>query len=112
MRIRTPILVGTAALAMAFTTGCSSKNPDALTAANVDENLAMSNGEGAMNAESADRNAAVAAQNSPSAAKPQNAGDAAVDNAVKGLESTDADDNFVQQQEDQFNQDNPRDDDN
>jgi len=112
MRTRTPILVRTAVLAMALSAGCSSKNPDALTAANVDENLAMSNGEEAMNAESTDRNAAVAAQNSPQAAKPQNSSDAAVDNAVKGLESTDADDNFVQQQEDQFNQDNPRDDDN
>lgn len=92
-------------MATSLLAACSSNNPDALNAANVDENLAFGDANNTANyAENAEANASAPAQAAANA--PANEFQANVDSAVNSLRDLEADDNEVQQAEDEFNRDN------
>ena len=106
MRIRKPLTIAATLLGATLLAGCSSKNPDALTAANVDENLAMTNSESnaAGNVQAADRNAAGSVNAGQAPSVRDSGSDSDVDNAANLLKSTDADDKVIDQEEAHFNE--------
>lgn len=85
-----PSRASVAALGVLLLSGCSSKNPDALNAANVDENYAV---EDANATESATDNAPVAAPAALPAKAATNSSEANVDAAVNTLRQAEEDQN-------------------
>ena len=94
-------LLSAALLAAASLAGCSSKNPDALTSANLDENLAVMDSNETVNDESnataasvaPDSSAGVAATGEPAGNEAAIAAQANIDAAVNSLRQADADEN-------------------
>lgn len=100
-RICGAVPMSIALLTAATLAACSAKNPDALTAANLDENLAAMDSNGTVNAEgnaavasgNAGSNAVVAGSAAPAGKEAASTTDANVDAAVNGLREIAAQEN-------------------
>ena len=87
--------------ALMLLAACNSRNPDALNAANVDENYA-NEANYAENVDAASADASPAAAGKPSANQAETNAQANIDAAVNSLRDLEAEDNEVQQAENQF----------
>ena len=91
---------------LALVAACSSKNPDALNAVNLDDNYAASEANFAENVDAAAAAPAAPPVAQSSANEAVSSSQENIDAAVNSLRDVEAEDNEVQQAEDQFNREN------
>jgi hypothetical protein len=92
-----------ALIALLLPAACSSRNPDALVGANVELNQPAAEANAELN-ETNTETASAGPAPAPQAAA--NEVDPRVEEAVNGLKSVEADDNYASEAEDQFNREN------